>query len=336
MVTIKDIAEMTHLSPSTVSRVLNHHPAISESTRKLVMECVEKLQYTPNRNAQNLVRQSSRTIAFMIPDISDTYFSSAAVGVEEILHQNRYDIVYINTNREPARVLGLLNQCREYQYGGVFVTPDVWDDALLAAIHAMPVPVISLRRKPPYTIPEIPYVDSDHYTGAREATEYLFSLGHTEIALITANTLIYNERQRGYEEAIRNHRLKKHVSCLKTGVPSSMRFRAGYQAAKELLEGEASISAILSTDDRMAIGVLEYLAETGRSAPQDVSVIGCDDRPEGQLYPFQLTTIRQDILEIGRNAAQMMVRMIEDREYQPVSLSLKPRLIVRNSTGPKK
>ena len=228
MVTIKDIAEMTHLSPSTVSRVLNHHPAISESTRKLVMECVEKLQYAPNRNAQNLVRQSSRTIAFMIPDIADTYFSSAAVGVEEILHQNRYDIVYINTNREPARVLGLLNQCREYQYSGVFVTPDVWDDALLAAIHAMPVPVISLRRKPPYTIPEIPYVDSDHYTGAREATEYLFSLGHTEIALITANTLIYNERQRGYEEAIRNHRLKKHVSCLKTGVPSSMRFRAGY------------------------------------------------------------------------------------------------------------
>ena len=109
MVTIKDIAEMAHLSPSTVSRVLNHHPAISESTRKLVMECVEKLQYTPNRNAQNLVRQSSRTIAFMIPDIADTYFSSAAVGVEEILHQNRYDIVYINTNREPARVLGLLN-----------------------------------------------------------------------------------------------------------------------------------------------------------------------------------------------------------------------------------
>lgn len=313
MVTIKDIAEMTHLSPSTVSRVLNHHPAISESTRKLVMECVEKLQYAPNRNAQNLVRQSSRTIAFMIPDIADTYFSSAAVGVEEILHQNRYDIVYINTNREPARVLGLLNQCREYQYSGVFVTPDVWDDALLAAIHAMPVPVISLRRKPPYTIPEIPYVDSDHYTGAREATEYLFSLGHTEIALITANTLIYNERQRGYEEAIRNHRLKKHVSCLKTGVPSSMRFRAGYQAAEELLEGEASISAILATDDRMAIGVLEYLAKTGRSAPQDVSVIGCDDRPEGQLYPFQLTTIRQDILEIGRNAAQMMVRMIEDR-----------------------
>ena len=110
MVTIKDIAEMTHLSPSTVSRVLNHHPAISESTRKLVMECVEKLHYTPNRNAQNLVRQSSRTIAFMIPDIADTYFSSAAVGVEEILHQNRYDIVYINTNREPARVLGLMNQ----------------------------------------------------------------------------------------------------------------------------------------------------------------------------------------------------------------------------------
>ncbi len=336
MVTIKDIAEMTHLSPSTVSRALNDHPAISESTKKLVMEYVAKSNYTPNRNAQNLVRQSSRTVAFMIPDIADTYFSSAAIGVEEVLHENRYDIVYINTNREPRRVLGLLNQCREYQYSGVFLTPDTWDKALLTAVHSMPIPVISLRRKPPYTIPEIPYVDSDHYTGAREATEYLYSLGHTDIALITANTLIYNERQRGYEEAIRNHSLKAHIHCLKKGIPASMRFQAGYQAAEELFKSAPMISAVLATDDRMAIGVMEYLYKNGYSIPEDISVIGCDDRPEGQLYPFRLTTIRQDIIEIGKNAAQIMLRMVEDDEYQPVSLSLKPKLIIRHSTGIKK
>lgn len=335
MVTIKDIAEMTNLSPSTVSRALNNHPAISEPTKKLVMECVQKLHYTPNRNAQNLVKQSNNTVAFMIPDIADTYFSSAAVGVEEILHRNHYDIVYINTNREPARVMGLLNKCREYQYSGVFLTPDDWSRELISEIHTMRMPVISLRRKTPYTIPEIPYVDSDHYTGAREATEYLYMLGHTQIALITANTLIYNERQRGYEEVVRSHGLKPCISCLKVGIPSTMRFRAGYQAAEELLAENPEISAILATDDRLAIGVMEYLHEKGRRVPEDVSVIGCDDRPEGRLYPFQLTTIRQDILEIGRNAAQMMLRMIEDRQYQPVSISLKPKLIVRNSTGSK-
>lgn len=335
MVTIKDIAEMTHLSPSTVSRALNNHPAIKESTKQIVRECVEKLHYTPNRNAQNLVRQSNKTVAFMIPDIADTYFSSAAVGVEEILHRNHYDIVYVNTNREPARVMGLLNKCREYRYSGVFLTPDVWSKELIDEIHTMSMPVISLRRKPPYTIPEIPYVDSDHYTGLREATEYLCMLGHTEIALITANTLIYNERQRGYEEAIRCHGLKPHISCLKQGIPSSMRFQAGRQAAEELLDADPGISAILATDDRMAIGVIEYLHEKGRKVPEEISVVGCDDRPEGQLASFQLTTIRQDILEIGRSAAQMMLRMIEDKKYQPVSISLKPKLIIRNSIGPK-
>ena len=335
MVTIKDIAKRTNLSPSTVSRVLNGNPAISEATRRLVFKAAEEMHYSPNLHARSLVKRQSRTIAFMIPDIADNYFSVSAVGVEEVLQASGYDVVYTNTNRDPKRVLKFLDQAVEYRHAGVFVTPDIWTEELLKRIQKLDIPAIALRRKTPFMVPEIPYVDSDHYSGFQEATAYLYSLGHREIGLITADTMIYNERQRGYEEVIRSHGLTPRIHRFDAPVPATLRYQAGYDAAGELM-AQGDVTAIVATDDRFAIGVLEYLNDSGRRVPEDVSVIGCDDRPEGQLWPFHLSTVKQDIVELGRSAAQMMLRMLNDTEYQPVSMSLKPRLVLRNTTAPRR
>lgn len=332
MVTIKDIARATSLSTSTVSRALNQHPAISQATRDLVLKCAEELHYTPNHHARSLVRRRSNTIGFMIPDIADNYFSISATGVENVLFRNGYDIVYTNTDRKPERLFNFLERAREHQYAGVMITPDAWTEGLIDKIHALGMPAISLRRKSPYTQPEIPYVDSDHYTGFREATGYLCSMGHKSIGLITADTLIYNERQTGYEEALRQFRLAPVMYRFPNAVPGSERYKAGYMAAEYLMK-DRPLTAIIATDDRFAIGTMEYLNTQGLKVPQDVSVIGCDDRPEGQLYPFRLTTIKQDIVELGRNAGRMIMRMIEEEDYVPVSISLKPRLVVRSTTG---
>lgn len=336
MITIKDIAKMTNLSVSTVSRALNNHPAINENTRKMVMEYVERLHYIPNRTAQNLVNRKNHTIGFMIPDIADSFFSQAAIGVEEIMHQNQHDVIYATTNRESNRVLDFLTKAQEYRYSGVFITPDEWNDDLIRQIHNARMPVVSLRRKTPFTKPEIPYVDSDHYAGFKEATEYILSLGHKEIGLITAKTQIYIERQRGYETVMLSNNLTPHVLCFEQPIPSQKRYEAGYQAARKLLEEFPDITAIVATDDKFAIGAMEYLNEMSLDVPGDISILGCDHRPEGQLYPFRLTTIQQDILELGRTAANMMLRMLEDPNWQPVSVSLKPKLKVGRTTGPKR
>ncbi|MBQ8972683.1 MAG: LacI family DNA-binding transcriptional regulator [Clostridia bacterium] len=333
MVTIKDIAKRTNLSPSTVSRVLSGNPAISETTRNLVYKVAEEMHYSPNLHARNLVNRRNNTIGFMIPDIADNYFSVSAVGIEEVLQTNGYDVVYTNTNRDPKRVLAFLDRATEYRYAGVLITPDIWSDDLLKQIQKLDMPVIALRRKTPFLISEIPYVDSDHYSGFQEATAYLYSLGHRNIGLVTADTMIYNERQRGYEEVIRSHGLKTHIHRFDMPVPAALRYQAGYNAAKNLMQG-SKLTAILCTDDRFAIGVLEFLNSIGCKVPEDISVIGCDDRPEGQLWPFLLSTVKQDIVELGRSAANMMLRILNDPKYQPVSMSLKPRLVLRNTTAP--
>ena len=332
MVTIKDIAKYTNLSPSTVSRVLNGNPAISEATRDLVFKAAEEMHYSPNLHARSLVNRRSTVIGFMIPDISDNYFSVSAVGVEEVLQANGYDVVYTNTNRDPKRVLGFLDRAQEYRYAGVLVTPDLWTDELLQRIRKLDMPAIALRRKTPFMKSVLPYVDSDHYSGFQEATAYLYSLGHRNIGLVTADTMIYNERQRGYEEVIRAHGLKPYIHRFDAPVPATLRYQAGYDAAEALMK-EGDVTAILATDDRFAIGVLEYLNISGRRVPEEVSVIGCDDRPEGQLWPFRLSTVKQDIIELGRSAAQMMLRMLNDPDYHPVSMSLKPRLVLRSTTA---
>lgn len=336
MVTIKDIARQLNLSASTVSRALNDHPAISPETKKRVLECVDRQNYTPNRNARNLVNRQNHTIGFMIPDISDSFFSHSAFGVEEVLYRSGHEIAYSSTGRNPERVRDFLVRAREYRYSGVFLTPDAWDDALIDMVHKIGIPVVSLRRKTPRTDPEIPYVDSDHYGGCREATEYLISLGHTDIGMLTSETIINTERLQGYEETIRRNGLRPHINC-ETSLPhSSVRYEVGYNAARTLLERNPEITALLATDDRFAIGAMEYLDHMGIDVPGDISVIGCDDRLEGRLFPIQLSTVRQDLHELGRQAAEMLLRMIAEESFQPASVSLKSKLVLRRTTGPRK
>lgn len=336
MVTIKDIAKQLDLSASTISRALNDHPAISEETKKLVLECVKQNSYVPNRNARNLVNRQNHTIGFMIPEISDVFFAQSAHGVEEVLYRSGHEIVYSSTERNPARVLDFLTRAQEYRYSGVFLTPDKWDDNLIETVHKLGIPVVSLRRKTPRTTPEIPYVDSNHYEGCYEATEYLISQGHTEIGLISSETLINTERLSGYEQAMRKNNLHTNVMCDPMTKHASKRYTVGYNAAKSLLEQNPDVTAVLATDDRFAIGAMEYFYEIGLKIPEDISIIGCDDRLEGRLFPILLSTVQQDLNELGRQAAEMMLRMVNSHTLQSSSISLKSRLILRRTTGPKR
>lgn len=332
--TIKDIARELGLSPSTVSRALNNHPAINQNTKKLVLDFVELHNYTPNQNARNLVNQKSHTIGFMIPDISDSFFSHAAFGVEEVLYKNNYEIAYSSTERKIERVRDFLIRAKEHRYSGVFITPDFWDQELIALINKIDIPIVSLRRKTPRVGLNIPYVDSDHYGGIRSAVDYLVSLGHKNIGMISADTIIEKERSTAYRDAMTKHNLQHCIFDKVSTKFASDRLARGHKAAKLMLEQNPQLTALIASDDMMAIGVLEYLHSIGKSAPEHLSVIGCDDRPEGRLFPLQLTTIQQALHEIGKQAAMMIIQLIQNPSKQPASIALKTNLLPRKTTAP--
>lgn len=323
-----------NLSPSSVSRALNDSPQISSETKRKVRDLVKKYNYKPNRNAQNLVNNNSFTIGYMIPDISDNFFSYSAFGVEEVLQDSPYEISYYATQRNPQRVLDYLERAIEYRYSGIIITPDLWNDELIERLAQFPIPVVCLRRKTPFELNDLPYVDTDHTGGMAEMIDYLVSLGHKEIAYIGFSSAIGEERKMGYLSATARHNLPQYLEIDPCAHDAHKRPRIGYETIKKLLKEQPQISAVAASDDYLALGVLEYLEEQKIDVPGSISVSGFDDREAGSIYSTQITTVHQFQYEMGQQATAMLLRMIENPADKPSSLMLKAKLIPRRTTGP--
>jgi LacI family transcriptional regulator len=333
MVTIKDIATELHLDPSTVSRVLNNSPEISQTTKTKVLNLVEQRGYRPNRNAQNLVNNNTYTIGFMIPDIGDSFFSISAANIEQVLRDHGHEIVYCSTQRKSENVLDFVKRAIDYRYSGIFITPDVWDQPLIQLINSIDIPIVSLRRKPPKEIKKVPFVDSDHAGGMASAVDHLVGLGHRHIAFIGFVSAIENEREAGYLRAMHRHHLTP-VSVKDDFIGRmALRIAAGHATTRKLLFSNPELTAICASDDYIAIGVMEGLHQQGIRIQEQFSVTGADDREISGLFCTQITTVAQFQDEMGNEAAKMMIKMIHDKSYIPKSLTLPTKLIIRNSTG---
>lgn len=332
VITIKNIARELNISTSTVSRAIRNHPNINAATRARVLEACKRLNYVPNLSARSLVNKDGPVVGFMIPDIADTFFSGSAFGVEEILTDQGIEIFYFSTSRSPEKVRQFLISAVERRFAGVFITPDQWDKELIEILKTIPIPVVSLRRKPPSSV-GIAFVDADHFGGGRQAVTHLHDLGHRRIAFIGLPTVVGGEREGGYLERMRDYGLSR---CVEYAVSSGRLFREldeGKRAARVLLSRDPSITAIFAANDQLAIGALTYLSEQNIAVPGDISVIGFDNLDFAELHWVQLTTIEQPRREIGRKAGELLVSMIKKNE-KPQSAVLATVVIKRNSTGP--
>lgn len=333
MATIKDIAKILNVSPSTVSRAMNGNSEISQETVRKVLEVAEELNYIPNKYAQQLVGKDLQTVGFTIPDIGDSFFSTCAVGVEEILHRYGHDIAYHSIQRSTKKMCDFLIRAKELQYSSVIITPEHWDDSVIQYIHKTKLPVVVLRRKSPESLSEIPYVDSDHYGGACELTKYLLDLGHKHIAFITYNALVFNERRQGYEDTMLRNGLEKYIYECEPKINSDDLVYLGYEATKEIFRMYPQVTAVIGANDMLAIGALQYFHEQGILVPQEISVAGFDNRSICDLYNIQLTTVGQPLRELGNHAAEMALKMTKQPGEIPSSITLRTKLIIRKTTA---
>ena len=334
MSTIRDIARQLGIAPSTVSRALTDASGVSEKTRRLVRETADRMNYSVNRHARNLVTRRSGLVGFMIPDISDSFFSKSAYGVEEALRNSEFEMVYTNVRRDPDNVCAFLRRAEEYCYAGAFVTIDVWTDAVKAQLRAMRIPVISLRRQtPPDMEGVLPFVDSDHTGGTESFVNHLLQLGHRRFGYIGFDTPVGQLRA----EAFRATAEKKGLDYVEVSNFSyhnaDIRISAGYGSAQRLLDAHPDITALCAGDDQLAIGALQYLTENHFRVPEDISLVGYDDRDVAQLFSIQLTTVRQQLFEIGQYAGRMMLDRIRRPETPVRSMRVPTTLKIRKTTG---
>lgn len=335
MVTIADVAAHAGVGASTVSRVLNRSPRVSEDTRARVMAAIDVLDYRPSPLAQGLSRGRSQTVGVIIPFFTHASAVERLRGVVAALEGSSYDLVLFNiesTLHRDEHFAALTG--RDRADGLLIVSLPPPADSLRRLTQAgVPVVLLDVRRRR-----GVPAVMVDDVEGGRIATRHLVGLGHERIVFIgeeTNNPLGFTssrDRERGYREVMAAAGLTVGEGDVRHG--PHVRHVARRLAEELLLQSRVNRpTAVFASSDVQALGVLEAARAAGLDVPGDLSVVGFDDI-EVSSYAG-LTTVRQPLYDSGRKAAELLLEALgTDSPMRPTDHTLEMQLIVRSTTGP--
>ena len=332
--TIKDIAKQAEVSITTVSLVLNDKAdKIPNETKQIVFDTARNLNYTPNQMAVGLVKKRSQTIGLIVPNISNTYFATMALGVDEVCRKNGNVMMLCNSGDQHSQDLEYIRRLAGQGCDGIiFIMSNDSDDTAceesLQLLHDLKIPFVMLDRFINETV--CPSIIVNHIRGGELVTRHLLELGHKRIACMVGPELLADARQRyeGYKKAMQEAGIKVDPELVIHGDYSR---KGGYEVAKTLLERHAT--AIVACNDMAAFGVMEYLDEQKVRVPEDISVVGYDDIIFSSMLKVPLTTIHQPIYEMGVEAVRQLMHQINQEEYTNGAVIFEPELIIRDSTA---
>ncbi|TFD61792.1 LacI family DNA-binding transcriptional regulator [Cryobacterium suzukii] len=324
---IRDVARLAGVSHQTVSRVLNSHPSIRESTRLRVQQVIDELQYRPSSAARALVKGQSRTIGVLSALSAEYGPASSIAAIQDAAREAGYFVNTANLSRgEPSSIQAAVDHLMYQSVEGIVViAPQV---RVIEAIEklAIAVPYVTLQS----TSGEGKHVLSvDQIAGARVATRHLIDLGHRNIYHLAGpqDWIEAEARMRGFLEEM-------GANDVPTTAPILGDWTAdfGYYAGRELLRVR-DFTAIFSSNDQMALGLMHAIRDAGLDIPRDVSIVGFDDIPEAAHFWPPLTTVRQDFAELGRRCVALLLANITGSLNEASSSPLIPELVVRSSTA---
>lgn len=336
-VNISQVAGEAGVSTQTVSRVINNRPDVAPETRERVQRVISRLGYRPNAIARSLIRQRSHTLGVVASGLDYYGPSRVLVGIEQGADEQGYSLLLSLQHQPDAdNVERLLGGLLSRQVDGiVWAVPEIGNNRswLRDRVPELTVPVIFLSMQPHA---ELPVVCVDNRTGGRIATEHLLAQGRRNVGLITGPLSWWEarERQRGSEEALTAAGI---VTDKKWIVEGNWSPASGERGLRQLLETDPAIDAVFASNDQMALGVLQVARALGRRVPEDLAVIGFDDIPESAYFWPSLSTVRQDLVELGCRAVQELIQLMETMEQrkdgvQHRAILLPPQLIVRESS----
>jgi DNA-binding LacI/PurR family transcriptional regulator len=324
---MRDVAALAGVSHQTVSRVINAHPSIRESTRQRVLEAMEQLRYRPNRAARALVTARSRTIGVLSTSAAALYGPVSSINA--IQDAGRAAGYYIAVAQLPdltaaSIAAGLDHLLAQSVEGVIVIAPQ---EAVIDQLESagLDVPYVTLQGGPSAVRRELTV---DQVAGARAATRHLIDLGHRRIAHISGPLAWFEAQARlhGYRAELSAARLPPEPAP-----EGDWTAESGYRLGLRVLE-DPGVTAVFTSNDQMALGLYHAAAERGRRIPEDLSVVGFDDIPEAAHFWPPLTTVRQDFTELGRRSIESLVSEIEGGT-EPAAITLRPDLIVRSSAA---
>lgn len=334
MVTVKEVAQAASVSPATVSRVLNNTSYVSEDIRKRVLEAVSDLGYTPNASARSLKSRVTETVGLLLSDVNSQFFATIVQGVLQVATRFGYHLILCTSEDDPVQEEENLRLLIKKGVDGIVLMPTGGNRHTLREIKRRNIRVVQVDR----VVGELSESDAvlvDNTKGACDATRYLLSLGHERIGMICGPQHVSTGRERlqGYRKALEEAGLQMSPELVKFG-PFSR--ETGYNATKELLNGEHTVTAIFTTSNHFEVGTMQALRDLNVRIPDDISVIGWDDEHWASFTTPRLTVVSQPAFTLGTTAMQLLLqRMKGDQEGDsPVITRFEAALVVRESCSP--
>ena len=329
--TIKDVARRANVSAQTVSAVINGKPGITDETRMRVRGIIDELGYRPYGIARSLRTGQTRTIALIVSDIENPFFSTIANTAEEYAHRSGYSLILYNTHDDPEREDRYVDQALQNWVDGVLFVATQDRVKSLEVLKAADVPYVALDRIPEHY--DGPSITLDNVQASRIGTQHLIELGHTRIAHISGplHLRLARERLTGYCDTMEAHGIAPDHESIDA---SNWRYEDGYNIMQRILARETLPTGIVAANDRMAIGAICAIVDAGLHVPDDISMVGVDDLAVAAYFNPRLTTVRQPLNEIATLGIRILLNILEKKPIERTSITIQPTLIVRKSTAP--
>ncbi|MDF2532245.1 MAG: LacI family transcriptional regulator [Clostridia bacterium] len=320
MASLKDIAKLAGVSETTASKALNNYADVSEETKRKVRELAEKYDYTPNMAARNLARKKSNIIGLVLSDIRETDSNGniifrILIGAKNFCADKDFELLIISTDSKKQKDKKLAQLCRERQIAGVVIYGLKPGDPYFEEIAKAKLPCIAvdIRIKGEH----LATVTTDNVAAVQEVVSHLYSKGHRNIAFINGlkQADVSKYRERGYRKALRELELPINESYIKY---ADYYEDMAYEKTIELINENPEVTAIFCASDLMALGALRAIKDLGKAVPGQVALVGFDGIQLSDYSSPRLTTVVQDFKEIGRVAAEKLIKMINNEAVEAV------------------
>lgn len=331
--TIVDVAKAANVSVATVSRVINGNYPVKQETKEAVLKVIKELNYTPNTQARDLIKQQSSTIGVVVPSISNMFFTDVVNGIENYFDNSKYSIFLCTTNHDKEKEITRVNELMARNVAGIIlVDPNVENSkAKFFDNIAKNIPIVSVNGD--INSQYISSVSNDEENGARVAINHLIQSNHKDILFIRGeNSYSYDIKERVYKEVmidISNFN-KEYIINIGQGNGRETVNKTMEEVIK-ILSKHKEISAVFACNDLMGIGVINACKKLNKKIPNELSVIGYDNIELSEMVEPKLSTVDQNMFLLGENAGILLSEKIENDNTYSKRTILNNKLIIRNT-----
>ena len=316
----------------TVSRVINNSGYISQAARERVERAIEQLGYVPNALARGLRFKQTKTIALILTDITNPFFTTLARGVEDAASEQGFSVIFCNTDEDESEEGEYLNMLLQKQVDGILLVPARCSSESISMLQSRSIPVVVLDRRVPGI--QVDTVLGDSEEGAYQLVRHLLGLGHRRIAMISGPSSVSTATDRvdGYRRAMAEAGLEVDESMV---LHDAFSQEGGYRMARRVMESVPRATALFAGNNFIAAGAFGALREVGLRVPEDISLVAVDDLPLPlAMEPF-LTVAAQPAYEMGRRATELLLdRLAGEAPAECREIVLPVTLVVRRSSAP--